>query len=39
MIQGLRQESSVVVEKQSDTGRLAGIIQAKKRAGICAEGK
>ena len=30
MVQGLWQESGIVVERQSVTGRLASIIQAKK---------
>jgi hypothetical protein len=29
MVQGFRQESGVVVERQSVTGKLASIIQAK----------
>jgi hypothetical protein len=37
MVQGLQQESSVVVEKSSP--RLEGVIQAKKTAGVCEEGK
>ena len=32
MVQGLWQESGIVVERQSVTGRLASIIQSKKRA-------
>ena len=34
MVQGLQQESGVVVERQSDTGRLASIIQANKKKGL-----